>query len=96
VVQTRLFEEAWKFYPRKLGKQKALRAFLARLRAKTPPDQLLQATRNYAKACRDKEPQFVMHGSTFYGPDEPWRDYLNGDPDKAARRQREYVPEYLR
>jgi hypothetical protein len=91
-LHERAFEEVWPIYPRKIGKRPAMKAFVARLRAGVPLADLAQATRNYAHTCRDKEPNFVMHGSTFFGPNERWRDYLNGNPDG----QREYVPEYLR
>jgi Helix-turn-helix domain len=82
------FEEAWSHYPRQIAKQAAKRAYLARCRAsgkaRASPAELLRATVNFAEAMRleRREQQVIMHGATFYGPDERWKDYL--EPPKAA------------
>lgn len=72
------FADCWKQFPRKLNRKGAAKAYRARLRAGIDHQELLKATKNYAKTMAGKEPQFVMHGSTFFGPDDRWRDYLNG------------------
>lgn len=78
----RAFDRIWTTYPRKVERKAALRAFRATVRRVGPSavSDLAKATANYAEACRGKDPKYVKHGSTFYGPDEPWRDYLNGVP----------------
>lgn len=72
------FEAAWKLYPRKIAKAAAKAAYMARLKEGLSWDDLEQATRNYAKYCKQEktEAQFILHGSTFYGPKERWRDFI--------------------
>ena len=38
---------------------------------------LLTAAKNYAVAMRGTDPQYIKRCSTFLGPSDPWRDYLN-------------------
>ena len=87
------FEAAWAEYPRPQGKRAAYRAWQARLRDKLDdgrpitPDMLQQAVRHYAEACRrERRPErFIMRGSTFFGPDHPFADYLEPPAGKPAR-----------
>lgn len=69
------FEELWTTYPRKDGKKAACKAWLTTLETGADIELLLECVRNYAVAMRGTEAQFVKLGSTFFGPDEPWRDY---------------------
>ena len=69
------FEDLWKLYPRKIEKKKSLRAYTARRREGSSHDDLLTATKNYAEACKGKDQKYIKHAATFFGPDEPWRDY---------------------
>lgn len=78
------FAEAWVVYPRKLARKAALKAYQTRRRAGVPADELLTATRNYADAKRGSDEKFILHGSTFFGPDERWRDYLVWSPSSEA------------
>jgi hypothetical protein len=75
------FDEMWKDYPRKVDKAKALKAYTARRRAGAPTGDLLRAATNYAETVTGNDPQFVKHCATFFGPDEPWREYVNPPPD---------------
>jgi len=84
----REFEEAWREYPRKLAKQAAYRAFVTRLRSGVSLEELVQATRHYAKARSGEDPAYTLHGSTFYGPSERWRDYLDGIPELPPQPKR--------
>lgn len=84
------FDRLWHLYPRKVYRAKALRAFVALMRRADPPDrpalldQLGQATGHYAAACTSRDPAHVMHGATWFGPDEPWRDWTAGNPEPAG------------
>lgn len=80
------FELVWAEYPRKLAKQDAFRAYSARRSAGIPAEELALAAKHYAAECQslEREPQFVMHGATFFGPRERWRDYLEA-PAAGAR-----------
>lgn len=80
------FERCWEHYPRKIEKQAALRAYKATRRRGVPAEDLLKATRHFAEhmllAQRDRE--HIKHGSTFFGPDQPWTEYVAGAPEPAA------------
>lgn len=67
-------------YPRKVAMQAAQRALTKQLKNGVPPEHLLEATLNYANRRRGSDPNFTKHGATFFGPDDNWRDYLNGGP----------------
>lgn len=83
------FDEAWALYPRKLSRKAALRAYTATRRRGNSADSLLAATRGFAKAMADegREWRLIKHGSTFFGPDEPWSDYLPGGPGLTSGRK---------
>ena len=72
------FEQAWREYPKKAGKGQAFRAYQSRRRAGRDPQLLFTATCNYAKwvKAQGTKDRYIKHGSTFFGPDEPWTDYL--------------------
>lgn len=72
------FDEAWKEYPKKSGKKAAYRSYVAQRRKGVPARDLLHATKKYASEQIGKDLQFVKNGSTFWGRDEPFRDYLEG------------------
>ena len=72
------FEQCWAHYPRKVAKKAALRAYIAQRRKGTSVDALLAATRHFDDAMkREQRPsEHVLHGSTFFGPDDRWEDYV--------------------
>jgi len=82
-----LFVPVWDEYPRKTNRKGAEAAFMARLIEGVTVEQLTEATRNYAQLRRGQEPKYTMLGTTFYGPNERWRDYLDGSPELAAKRK---------
>ena len=79
------FELVWVEYPKKLAKQDALRAYSARRTAGVSAEDLALAVKHYARDCahEDREAKFIMHGATFFGPRERWRDYL--EPPSTGR-----------
>lgn len=87
----RQFLEIWAIYPTRRGgnpRRMALKAFLARLKAKDATvEQLAAATANYRKYCEDAGAcgtPYVLHGATFYGPNERWKDFLAPQPDRES------------
>lgn len=80
----RAFDEVWKRYPRKLNRKGAEKAFVARLKEGAALGDLTRATDNYAASRRGETPAFTMHGATFYGPSQRWRDYLDGEDGAGA------------
>lgn len=77
------FEELWKHYPRKLGKEFALATYNAKLKQGAKYEHLLQAVKHYAKLCQvtGKEQKHILHLKTFFGPKNPWKEFVNGIPD---------------
>lgn len=86
------FAELWKVYPRTLSRKAALRCYVSTRRRGNSHEDLLLATENFAKAMKadGRDPKLIKHGSTFFGPDEHWRDYLPGGAGLTeARAKRE-------
>ena len=78
------FETVWSLYPKRVDRGKALRAYIARRRAGASAEDLLAATQHYAAAMQGTEARFIKHGATFFGPDEPFRDFVDGIPTGLA------------
>ncbi len=76
------FEEVWQHYPRKIQKKAAWRKWKARRKGGVDNEDLVAATKNYARECQEQktEERFIKHGSTFLGPDEHYVDYVEGLP----------------
>ena len=96
-----LFDQVWELYPRKIGRKAALRAFAATIKAKrASATDLVKASEHYAAMRLGEDPKFTMHGSTFFGPDERWRDYVTrqdaANADKRERESRESEEEFKR
>ena len=72
------FEETWKIYPKKKDKGAAYKAYMARINSGFSEDELLVATRGYAEECkREGRPEkYIKNGSTFFGVNTPFIDYL--------------------
>jgi len=74
------FETFWKAYPNSKNKKGAYKNYLATLKGtsrinKATPEQLLRAARRYAEEVKGKDPQYILHASTFLGPQERWFEY---------------------
>lgn len=71
------FDTFWSAYPRRIGKKKAYRCWLATLNKGASAAQLHNAVGNYKMRCAaDRtEERFIKHPATFLGPDEHWRDF---------------------
>jgi len=86
------FLEAWTVYPKREGsnpKMKAGRAWAARVRAGVDAGELIEATTRYRKYCDMKATTgspYVMQASTFFGPDERWKDDYSVDKLGSADR----------
>lgn len=75
------FNRVWSVYPRKTARKRALRAYQATRRRGVPAVTLSAAVFAYAAARKGQDAEFTLHGSTFFGPDERWRDF---DPVSTA------------
>ena len=80
------FESIWSLYPNKRGKEGALRYYVKWRKAGYSFDQMRSAVSNYRAECQRSgtEPRFIKHGSTFFGPDKPFADYVDGIPQTVV------------
>lgn len=76
------FNALWEEYPNKRGKGAAEKSFIRWRKAGYSLEDMTQATRNYAAECRLKgrTEEYIKHGSTFFGPNKPFADYIAGIP----------------
>jgi hypothetical protein len=77
-IYIRKFEEVWKHYPRKEDRGLAYKCYKARLNDGYTEDELLKATIGYEEECKknNREKRYIKKGSTFYGINTPFIDYL--------------------
>lgn len=77
IVYSESFEDVWEIYPNRVAKADASRAYeLTLAEPDVSESDLLASVFQYADSVRGKEKQFILHASTFFGPGERWRDYL--------------------
>ena len=74
------FEELWKLYPRKRGKDRALKAYIAARKAGTSEEEVEAGIRAYKAeiARKHTDPQYIMHGSTWFTQHRWEDDYETG------------------
>lgn len=74
------FDKCWENYPRKDARLAGLRAYKAQRRAGASAEMLLAATREYARLMRfqGRPKEKILYGSTFFGPDKRWTDFVPG------------------
>lgn len=72
------FEAVWVEYPRKIGKKKASKAYHSTRKKGIPSEHLLYCVKKYSSECiaQRRAETYIKHCGTFFGPDEPWRDYM--------------------
>lgn len=70
------FDALWQIYPRRINKVNAYKAFRASVKRGASMEELTLAVRNYASERVGQDEQYTMHGATFFGKSERWRDYL--------------------
>lgn len=69
-----VFEKCWAEYPRKIGKEAAMKHFYAQVKSVEEARQLFVSIQNYASQVEGKDPQYIKHGSAFFN--KLWRDYV--------------------
>ena len=80
------FEEVWKHYPKRLNKTQARKSFIKCLKNKEfTVEEAIEACQNYTRFCieENKDKQFIMYASTFFGPNKKYEDYLNKNIKEA-------------
>lgn len=81
------FETLWKMYPRKVGKEAALKAYTKARTAKKAPvtfEQVKQGIENYVRQIEAKhtETQYIKHGSSWFNS-RAWDDDYDFTPQKS-------------
>ena len=74
------FDEIWAHYPRKGSKGTAFKAYKARVTAgEISKEVAMKAVQNFAFVMKseDREQNYIMLGSTFFGPNQRFKDYLS-------------------
>ena len=79
------FEKLWEIYPRKQSKKIALAAYTARRNEGITEEDLEKATGHFVEQMlrERRDESKIMLGSTFYGPNERWQDYLTDSVEEA-------------
>ena len=75
------FAEWWQDYPRKTDRIKALKAWKKTRKAGATVADLTAARNHYAAGSTTSA---YKYGATFLGPDQSWRDWVNGTPDEGT------------
>jgi len=80
------FEAVWKLYPRKRNRKGAYKAYVTRRRSGIEAGELERATIGYARHVKleGTEERYVLHGATFYGPNERWREWMETKQEVKA------------
>jgi len=97
------FEEIWSAYPENnCTKKAAWRKWAARRRDGISQDKLLKAAKGYAQYIKKENQQdYVKYFSTFFGPDEWWKQYLKDQKehkkkmDEIARKKKEQLKKQI-
>ncbi len=92
------FEEVWREYPRKQGKQAALKAYIKARKAGVDKSTVLDGIKRYnAQITANKtDLKYVMQGSTWFNG-QRWEDvYIIGKPSKKVETRKDQLDkEYL-
>lgn len=88
------FENFWAIYPRKTAKALAFHSWNARLAEGVYVNELLECATNYADFMKQErtEEGFMLHASTFCGPNQRWKDYILPRTTKKMFDRSAYVP----
>lgn len=89
------FLTMWADYPLKVERKAAWRAWKAAVRKGVPIADLTRAGQHYATYCQQAgtPAPYIKHGATFFGRDDPWRDWVDGVPVRLATgRARDHPP----
>lgn len=77
------FEILWQLYPNKLGKKASLRHYNATVITPEDRESIHKALDNFIEYCKDKEPKFIQHGSTWFNNWHDWVDYKEPETEQT-------------
>jgi hypothetical protein len=82
-----LFEELWKLYPKKKGKNR-IKATKKKEYYRIGKEEMTRAIERYKKEVKGKDSQYIKHGSTFFTTD--YIDYLDENYQADAPKESIY------
>jgi hypothetical protein len=94
VLCDEFLSEVWGRYPNKRGRADAMRWYVKWRKNGHTKDEIIKAVDNYRSECeKEARPErWILHGSTFFGPEERWKEYVDGIPKCDVREQSEGCP----
>ena len=99
---TKEFEEWWDVYGKIGSKKKAARCYRSAKRKGATVQDLLDSSTRYRQAQESKgtDRRYILHASTFLGPDDHWKDWLkvstNTDVDEHTKATDALLARYRR
>lgn len=81
------FEDAWRAYPKRLGKKAALRHYIASVHSFEDHEKLMRALENYKKSDTFKR-GWIQNGSTWFNNWQDWVDYV--EPDNGTSQNKHF------
>lgn len=84
------FEEVWKLYPNKKGKQDAMKAYIKARASGTTKEEILDGLNAYKKMieAEETEERYILHGSTWFNGHR-WED------DNTVKEKKDVFTEWL-
>lgn len=79
------FEEVWKHYPRKIGKDKSLNYYIKARNEGTTKEQILKAVISYAEEVKTTPTKYIKHGSTWFNG-KYWNDEIKETEEERLKR----------
>ena len=77
------FDELWQKYPNKKGKEMALKAYIKARKSGVSRETIEKGIIKYAEYCRNKDNQYIKHGSTWFNQ-ACWQDEYTADKADTA------------
>lgn len=78
------FEKLWKLYPKRQGKQNALKAYEKARKGGASYEEVENGIRAYIEYVKGKDPQYIKMGSSFFNQ-RAWQDDWSINEDSRIR-----------
>ncbi len=88
---SKVFEDWWSVYPRKIGKGEAYKKYNTRLKDGWSPDELYEAAKNYRDDVQRMHTDqcYVKHPKTFLSDTTPFTDFIKEDNKEIKAHENE-------
>jgi fructosamine-3-kinase len=87
------FEEVWRLYPNKQGKERARNCYIKARKEGILRDDIENGVKKYAEHCKAKkiEPKYIKHGDTWFA-NKSWQDDYDQTVSPTAARYGNFDP----